>query len=285
MKCYYNEIDRFCCDWLSNLMDAGLITPGVIDDRSIADVSPDDLTGFQRCHFFAGIAGWELALRLAGWPSDRPVWTGSCPCQPFSSAGRQTGVADERHLWPAWFNLIDRCRPRVIFGEQVRTAIKFGWLDLVCDDLEGAGYTVRADVIAALRVGAPHIRQRLFWVAHADGRNTGAERLQRSGEQQLVAEDGRALFVADSGHKLPRGPARPDEAGRGRSFGDIAGRGAWADIEWLPCTDGKARPTKSGIFPLSHGFPNRVGALRGAGNAIVPQVAAEFIQAFAECCP
>ena len=58
-----------------------------LDRRSIEDIKPDDVRGFTRCHFFAGIAGWELALRWAGWPADRPVWTGSCPCQPFSSAG------------------------------------------------------------------------------------------------------------------------------------------------------------------------------------------------------
>lgn len=73
MKAYYNEIDRYCCDWLQNLMDAELITPGKIDDRSIHDVSPDDLHGFERVHLFAGIAGWDLALNMAEW-GDSPVW-------------------------------------------------------------------------------------------------------------------------------------------------------------------------------------------------------------------
>jgi DNA (cytosine-5)-methyltransferase 1 len=64
------------------------------------------LRGFTQCHFFAGIGVWSYALRLAGWPDDRPVWTGSCPCQPFSAAGKGAGFADERHLWPAWHHLI-----------------------------------------------------------------------------------------------------------------------------------------------------------------------------------
>jgi len=113
---YYNEIDPYCARWLQNLMDAGHIAPGVIDTRSIEDVRPSDLAGYVQCHFFAGIGGWPLAMALAGWPADRPVWTGSCPCQPFSAAGKGAGFADERHLWPAWQHLIAQCRPAVIFG-------------------------------------------------------------------------------------------------------------------------------------------------------------------------
>ena len=127
---YYNEIDPYAADWLRTLILVGLIAPGDVDTRSIEDVTPNDLHGYDQCHFFAGIGGWSLALRLAGWPDDRPVWTGSCPCQPFSAAGKGKGTADERHLWPAWHWLIDQCRPGVIFGEQVEAATRHGWLDL-----------------------------------------------------------------------------------------------------------------------------------------------------------
>ena len=162
---YYNEIDKYAAQWLRNLIAAGHIAPGDVDDRSISDVRPSDLAGYTQCHFFAGIGGWSLALRLAGWPDDRPVWTGSCPCQPFSVAGQGAGTADERHLWPHWFHLVRSQRPPVIFGEQVDAAIAHGWLDLVQDDLEGEGYAFGAVGVPAAGVGAPHIRQRLWFVA------------------------------------------------------------------------------------------------------------------------
>ena len=162
---YYNEHDPYAAQWLRNLIAAGHIAPGDVDERSIEDVAADDLAGYTQCHFFAGIGVWSHALRRSGWDDDRPVWTGSCPCQPFSAAGKGEGTADERHLWPAWFHLIEQCRPPVVFGEQVEAAIKHGWLDLVQADLEGVGYAFAAAGIPAAGVGAPHIRQRLWFVA------------------------------------------------------------------------------------------------------------------------
>lgn len=165
---YYNEIDPYAAQWLRNLITRGLIAPGEVDERSIEDVVPADLAGFTQCHFFAGIGVWSHALRNAGWSDDRPVWTGSCPCQPFSEAGKGDGFTDERHLWPAFFHLIKECRPVTVIGEQVEGSVKHGWLDLVQTDLEGIGYATGAVCAPAAGVGAPHIRSRLYWVAHAN---------------------------------------------------------------------------------------------------------------------
>ena len=178
MNAYYNEIEPSAVLWLKAAMDAGHIAPGDVDERPIQEVEPDDLKGYTQHHFFAGIGGWSIALRLAGWPDDRPVWTGSCPCQPFSSAGQRQGQNDERHLWPVWFRLIAKYRPASLYGEQVASAIAFGWLDEVFDDLEAQGYACGAAVLPACSVGAGHRRDRLWFVAqskNADDRGNAGE--------------------------------------------------------------------------------------------------------------
>jgi DNA (cytosine-5)-methyltransferase 1 len=184
-RVYYNEHDPFAAAWLRQLIAQNLIAPGDVDERSIEDVLPSDLDGYIQCHFFAGIGGWSYALRLAGWPDDRPVWTGSCPCQPFSTAGKGAGTVDERHLWPAWQWLIRQCRPDLVFGEQVEAAINHGWFDVVSTDLEGEGYAVGAGGLPSAGIGAPHIRQRLYFVAHTTpSRCQGLRRSRKEGVAQ-----------------------------------------------------------------------------------------------------
>jgi len=442
---YYNEWDSFAAEWLKELIKDGLIPDGEVDSRSIADVEPSDLKGFTQCHFFAGIGGWSRALQLAGWSPDRPVWTGSPPCQSFSTAGKRKGKDDERHLWPVFFNLIRECQPPTVFGEQVAAAIRFGWLDDLQIDFEKEGYAAGAFVLPSGGIGAPHKRDRLFFVADsnnkrhewsardgrqakrgsehsssisvADTESKGSDRelqlLHRKNEKQQAREESqqdRAFecsngsifdfdeFVADSASKRSEGfcgggkkritehsqtsdiladtggerwegserswEAREEreserhgsersshssvgnsdsdrskqrnetaetaghwgaidsasvwteslgnsqydgshesEIGRGATEASDSGKegedfsceseGAsrseisgdirfWQDSTVIYCRDGKYRPipTEPALFPLADGIPNRVGILRGAGNAIVPQAAAEIIKAY-----
>ncbi|WP_313117922.1 DNA cytosine methyltransferase [Ectopseudomonas guguanensis] len=197
MPAYYNEIDPYAAQWLRNLIAGGHIAPGDVDERSIQDVHPDDLKPYTQCHFFAGIGVWSLALRRAGWPDDRPVWTGSCPCQPFSSAGQGAGFDDERHLWPDFHWLIQERRPAVVFGEQVASKDAEPWLDLVQTDLEAMAYAFGAVPFPAAGVCAPHIRDRLYWVADAN-----VQRKRTAGNGTRIGDAGwsRATGRVDNVH-------------------------------------------------------------------------------------
>ncbi|WP_350345479.1 DNA cytosine methyltransferase [Klebsiella oxytoca] len=340
---YYNEIDPFAAQWLRNLIAAGHIAPGEVDERSIEDVTPDDLRGFTQCHFFAGIGVWSHSLRLAGWPDDRPVWTGSCPCQPFSAAGKGDGFADERHLWPHFFHLISERRPQHVFGEQVAAGNANAWFDLVQADLEGLGYAFGLVPFTSAGIGAPHIRERVYWVANADSvisdrrgnvRASGRDEYSNGGDdvrmadanhdrQQPGCRTGSSRECAKQGNNIGRGGqngglgnanitrleglgGNDGAAGRERATGPAAASGLhlralevngfWRDADWLFCRDGKWRPVEPGTFPLVDGAAarmgrvepgvarvasgNRVGRLKGYGNAINAQAAAAFIRAY-----
>lgn len=193
MTAFYNEIDNYAADWLENLIAAGEIAPGVVDRRPIQEIEAYELAGFTQCHFFAGIGVWSGALRAIGWPDDRPIWTGSCPCQPFSAAGKQKGFSDERHLWPAWFNLIAQQKPDVIVGEQVDGA--FDWIDLVSSDMEKENYAFGTGIICAAGFEGAHIRHRNYFVALANsGFSTGKRDAGSfSGAQTEISRENRPI--------------------------------------------------------------------------------------------
>ena len=317
---YYNEIEPYAAEWLRNLIAAGHLPRGVVDTRSIEDVNANELGGFHQCHFFAGIGGWSLALRLAGIPDDQPVWTGSCPCQPFSSAGAKRGTADKRHLWPVWRRLIDQCRPPVVFGEQVASPLGRQWLATVRSEMEALGYAVGAADLCAAGAGAPHIRQRLWFGAATRADPQSLRRLKgglhvarhmaahREAEADGAGDGGSPCGLADAETCGDGGvPGSMEEASstgclppqESRQTGDLAGHvgddvgvadshrpssahSRWTSSDWLLCRDAKWRPVEPGTFPLVDGLPTRMGQLRAYGNAIVPQAAATFIESFIE---
>ena len=299
MTAYYNEVEPYAAQWLRNLEGAGHIAAGTIDHRDIRDVTPEDI-GHGQAHFFAGIGAWSHALRLAGVPDNVSIWTGSAPCQPFSTAGKRKGTDDERHLWPTWYELIKKCRPAIVFGEQVASPDGRRWFDTVRAQMEALGYAVGAADMCAAGVGAPHIRQRLFWVAVASEERLEGLRvqLQQGRQKQAQLEAAQGSSAGSVGHangtgvrRKPRGSTQTQGTVPVRTVGDPvvssgkACAGHWADHEWVPCRNPRDpnqtdfRPVEPGTLPLAHGIANRVGRLRAYGNAIVPQVAAAFITA------
>lgn len=318
MTAYYNEIDPDAVAVLRQCIADGVLAPGEVDTRSIKDVQADDLRGFTQCHFFAGGGFWSVAARMAGWPDARPLWTGSCPCQPFSAAGKGRGTDDPRHLWPDFHRLIRACRPPIVMGEQVAGAPGYGWFDGVSADLASEGYASRSVDIPACAVDAPQQRNRLWWVALVDaeslGRREGRPEYELYGRRTTVAgADVRDVAgSAGIGRQIPptgrepaiEGPISHDDPHGPMAGAELDGRGTrrhdyasdvgaifspanqlrngsyWADADWIVCHDGKARRTKPGLRLLVDGLPGRVGLWRVGGNAISPVLAAEVIGAY-----
>jgi len=289
---YYNEFDPHAAEWLRQLIKLGTIPDGFVDERSIVDLKSNDLEGFKQCHFFAGIGVWSYAIRQAGWPDDRPVWTGSCPCQSFSTVGNQKGKQDERHLWPVWYRLIRECQPEIIFGEQVASSSVIGkvrgggsdtWIDSVQADLERARYAAGFAVLPACGFGSSHIRQRLWYVGTKSTRMGNASLPRRSN----ISEQPAILSTTDKDKN--RNQIKSVVPGDG----EAGGKG----VDWLDFDDGKRRPIEPGSFPLVDGFAVALGQsgdiseqetkatteagrerIKGYGNAITVPCATEFIK-------
>jgi DNA (cytosine-5)-methyltransferase 1 len=175
---YYNEYDPNAAEWLRQLITLKQIPEGEVDERSIIDVAKDidSIKHFRQHHFFAGIGVIPYSLRQAGWSDDREIMSGSAPCQPFSSAGKQKGFDDDRHLWPHMFKIIQELRPGVVIGEQVSS--KLEWWDAVASDLESANYAAAAFDLPGASIGAYHRRYRLFWVGVRAVGDSKGERCQ-----------------------------------------------------------------------------------------------------------
>lgn len=267
MTAYYNEFDPRAAAWLRQLIKNGDIAEGIVDERSVTDVQAIDLKSYTQHHFFAGIGVWSYALRNAGWSDNTPVCTASLPCQPFSVAGKNLGKKDERHLLAHFLELVRECGFNTIFGEQVESAIRHGWLDDLQAVMEGEGYAIGHAVLGAHSINAAHKRQRLFWVADS-----------------ISARQQRRL--SGGAHKKRQNIDRYSRC-------DSTDSG----VDWLYCKDGKRRPIKSSIKPLVNGLARGVvycgGAidanatsyakatrLKGYGNAINADVAREFITAY-----
>ena len=248
MTAYYNEIDPVAAEWLRNLISKDLIAPGDVDERDIKDVKPNELFRYTQCHFFAGIGIWSLALRARGWPDDRPVWTGSAPCQPHSGAAseRAKGFADERDLFPVWFDKIENQQPIIVLGEQVDDSA--AWISRTQDFFKRTGYAFGAVDFPACAAGAPIERMRTYFVAFSNcsGQRQQSWPLTMAPEYMAIERPSGSSFYGDH-----------------RETGEL----------------GRIRRVKPGLRLLADGYPGRVAELRAFGNAINGEAAKSFIGA------
>jgi len=181
--------------------------------------------------------------------------------QAFADAGNGARAARALGVTPG--AIIQECRPEIVFGEQVAGPDGLAWLDAVQSDLEGEDYATGAFDLCAAGFGSPQRRQRLYWLAECP---RGAVANTTRGKQRWLREP-------PAGHGSDKFPDR-----RHGSHGSVSN--PWADAEWLEHLDGKFRPVKPGTHPLAYGTASTVGRLRAAGNAVVAQVAAEFVAAY-----
>ena len=283
---------------------------------------------------FSGIGGFELAAEWSGftnvflceiepfnqrvlkhyWPNSElhtdvkefpssdytgriDILTGGFPCQPYSTAGKRLGKEDDRHLWPFMLEIIREIAPTYVVGENVRGLVN--WSDglvfeEVCADLEAEGYDVQPFILPAAGVGAPHRRDRVWFVAHAENirsrKTKGIGRKRREQEPDNRAEirdspdpngeggdvtnaqrDGLEHGTERRGVSQSEGEARERVAGHATSEG-------WARFPTQPPVcggdDGLSRELDGITFSKW-----RNQSIKAYGNAIVPQVAYQIFQA------
>ncbi|MET4442790.1 DNA (cytosine-5)-methyltransferase 1 [Bradyrhizobium sp. GM2.2] len=269
---YYNEHDEDAAGWLERLIAAGALPAGDVDRRDVQKVRPDDLKGYISAHFFAGIGGWPFALRSVGWRDDRPVWTASLPCQPFSRAGKKQGFADERHLWPVFEKLVAARRPAVLFGEQSADATE--WVDVVRGRLDSLEYAMGCVPFKAACAGAEHGRPRFYFVADADDEPRRLEQQQqlRAPERPWDESRWRVEGLAVGNGACIDERRSSDEGGAGQVATGAASAGD--GLAWVRDTHGKVRRGPPGVRGLADGVSGRVAVDGPAGENLISRVAA-----------
>ncbi|WP_187260778.1 DNA cytosine methyltransferase [Pontibacter beigongshangensis] len=288
---------------------------------------------------FSGIGGFDLAAEWMGWENkfhcewnpfgqrvlnyywpnatsyhditkaDFTIWrnridvlTGGFPCQPYSMAGKRLGKEDDRHLWPEMLRAIREIAPRWVVGENVLGLVNWNGgmvFNEVQADLETEGYEVQPYVLPACGVGAPHRRDRVWFVAHTKGYGDrgGLPRMespdgcqwqsQEYGENHL--QPGYNGPFGDAPHPNSPGLQKRIQPGI-RGFSETAGtfeRGKLARA--FATTDWEKFPTQPPVCAGDDGLPTELDgitfpkwrneSIKAAGNAIVPQVAYEIFKA------
>ena len=268
---------------------------------------------------FSGIGGFDLAAEWAGWTNafnceidpfcrtilkyhfpdakqyedirtaDFTIWkdridilTGGFPCQPFSLAGKRRGTEDDRYLWPAMLDVIRTVRPRWVVGENVYGIVNWSEglvFERVCADLEAAGYEVQPYIIPACGVGAPHRRDRCWFVAHRTDAGSETVREREDGihtVEPVAYPDRQRCEECNNSNK----PGQTQE--RTIRNGDAKRR--------IP--DWNGFPTQPPVCGGDDGFPGELAgiafprwrreAVKACGNAIVPQVALRIFETINE---
>ena len=214
------------------------------------------------------------------------ILTAGYPCQPFSVAGKQRGIEDDRHIWPYILRIVAHKRPTWCVFENVHGHVALG-LDQVLLDLEAEGYSTRTFVVPAAGVNAPHRRDRLWIIAHSElahpvsirrGRRDSSGR--GTGEQQVQSEEQARSSVGREAERRgePYGENVADTVGEGlerqpRSERPRKNRRRKIGNESLSWREEDFWAVEPDVGRVANGIPRRVDRLKGLGNAIVPRIA------------
>lgn len=256
---------------------------------------------------FSGIGGFDLAAEWAGWTNifqvewnpfcqkilkknfpnanifgdikefDGSAWRGAVdvisggfPCQPYSSAGKRLGKNDERHLWPEMLRVIRQVGPRWVVGENVFGLVNWSGglvFEEVQFDLEAAGYEVQAFILPAASTGAPHQRQRVWFIAHANnviGERQQPEQLQNTEEKQPFVAEGFAGGIASDANIRRLEKRLCKSIQRSKKVNDANKRNIF--LQW------QNFPTQPPVCGRNDGIPRRMDRIAALGNAVVPQL-------------
>jgi DNA (cytosine-5)-methyltransferase 1 len=285
-------------------------------------------TPFTHGSLFSGIGGFDLAAEWMGWenrfhcewnPFGQRVlkyyWpnaesfhditktdftkyahaidliSGGFPCQPYSSAGKRLGKEDERHLWPHMLRAIREVSPRYVVGENVRGLTNWNGgvvFDEVQADLEAEGYEVLPFLLPACGVGAPHRRDRIWFIAHTQNSGRDATPATQSRKYQKLPWEAGG-FYSDGNATYPEcfGQSRQGWSQRQvytEEYGDweaswVNPDGRWPTVTPV-CTGNDGIPAGLDLNAISFG-KWRQESVKAAGNAIVPQVALQIFLAIA----
>jgi len=225
------------------------------------------------------------------------IVTGGFPCQPFSAAGRRRGTADDRYKWPEMFAVIQNVRPDWVVAENVRGLVTWSEglvLEQVCADLESEGYEVQPIIIPAVAVNAPHRRDRVWIIAHANSgeQRTGFGSIQEADGEVSERNDDAEPSDADKhitnadarrehGTSRRGSKVRPSLENSGRAQRQYPDwKRSWQEVAFATCDDSMDDGLSRVMDGTTISRPKwRQGSLKAYGNAIVPQVAMEIFRA------
>ena len=238
----------------------------------------------------------ETYKMAKGASTEPSIFTGGFPCQPFSTAGKRKGMADNRNLWPDYHRIIQECKPTYIVGENVPGLLTMEdgkVFDRICLDLESEGYQVESYLIPACSIEAWHRRERTWIIGYlsqrSDSHSSRTDPDDIGSHREEEYQYGEAeRWCSELQHKQEREPGSvgedvpyPTSKGLQESQeSEIQFSVPNAERDSLQFPRRKDQwETEPAVGRVVDELPNRVDRIKGLGNAVVPHLVYELFKA------